>query len=147
MLTDRAYPPAVRRDRGGHRKGRLRAPLGQNLDGDSGGDLRPGGILVLEPERIDFGVHRLVGRDVVLGEDGRDRTGGLACAAVNALIGVNVEFAVDALVEMDAVYRADIDAGLVQRIDAWLRDHVGHSPDPFMRCRWSASTRPILELA
>ena len=50
----------------------------------------------------------------VLREDGRDRAFGLARAAVDALVWVDEEHPIDALVEVDAVDRADRDAGLVQ---------------------------------
>src|SRR5512146_1810855 len=90
--------------------------------------------------RVPQGVHlRVAGpltRELVLREDRVDRALGLAGAAVDALVGVDVELAIDALFVVDAVDGADRDAGEVQDVDAGLRDHVGHDA-----CGSSASQR------
>jgi hypothetical protein len=70
---------------------------------------------------------RPLGGHCVLGEDGIDRALGLARAAVDALVRVDVELAVDSPIEVDAVDRADRHAGLVEDVDAGLGDDVGHS--------------------
>src|SRR5262249_51447215 len=62
-------------------------------------------------------------RHIVLVEDGLNRADRLAGAAVHALIRVDVEHP---LALVDAVDRALLDAGLVEHIDARLRDDVGH---------------------
>jgi len=68
----------------------------------------------------------LVGEGI-LGEDRLDRALGLAGAAVDALLGVDDE---DALELVDAVDRADVDAGLVLNVDAGLGDDVGQPRTP-----------------
>jgi hypothetical protein len=50
----------------------------------------------------------------------------LAGAAVDAFIGVYVEHHVLAFVEVDAVNRADLDAGLILNVDTRRGDDVGH---------------------
>src|SRR3954463_14718130 len=62
-------------------------------------------------------------RDVVLVVDGLHRAHRLAGAAVDALVGMDVEHPV-ALV--DAVHRTLVDARLVEHIDTGLSDHVRH---------------------
>src|SRR6185437_14156120 len=64
-----------------------------------------------------------LGRHVSLEGDRLDRADRLARAAVHALVRVDVEHPV-ALV--DAVDRALLDARLVEQINAWLGDDVGH---------------------
>jgi len=94
--------------------------------------LRPRRLRVLEPERVDLGVFLLTVRHIVLGEDGRDRADRLAGAAVDALIGVDVELAVYVFVVVDAVDGTDLDAGFVDGADTGLRNDVsqGMSPPP-----------------
>src|SRR5262249_16140789 len=53
-------------------------------------------------------------------------TGRLAGAAVDALIRVNVEHLVLVAVVVDAVHRANVDAGAVLRADARRGDYVRH---------------------
>src|SRR2546423_452 len=60
---------------------------------------------------------------VVLVEDRGHGTHGLARAAVDALVGLDVEHAATLV---DAVHRALVDAGAVLHVDAWLADRVGH---------------------
>src|SRR5215204_3788282 len=74
-------------------------------------------VAVLLDERL------LLRRHVLLREDRRDRALRLARAAVDALVGVDVEL-VRPLV--DAVDGADVDAGLVLDADAGFGDDVGH---------------------
>src|SRR6266508_2700031 len=66
-------------------------------------------------------------RQGVLGEDRFDRAFGLAGAAVDALLGVDDE---EALELVDAVDRADVYAGAVFDVDAGLGDDVGHPRVP-----------------
>src|SRR5450631_916897 len=77
-------------------------------------------------EELDVGlveVLPLLG-GVVLIEDGLNRADGLACAAVDALVRVNVE---RALALVDAVDGAFLNAGLVLDVDARLSDDISHS--------------------
>ena len=61
----------------------------------------------------------------VLREDRLDRALGLARTAVDALLGIDHE---DPLGLVDAVDRADVDAGSVFDVDAGLGDDVRHGP-------------------
>src|SRR3990170_2238001 len=86
----------------------------------------PQRVGVLKPLGVQLRVlFPLVGH-VVLGEDRGHRAHRLAGAAVDALVGVDVELAVGALFEVDAVHGAHLDARLVDDIDAGLRDNVGY---------------------
>ena len=59
--------------------------------------------------------------------DRGDRALGLAGAALDALVRVDVEDAIGVLVfDVDAAYRANIDAGLVLDVDAGLSNDIGH---------------------
>src|SRR5712691_1099925 len=69
-------------------------------------------------------------RRLVLGEDRLHRAHGLAGPAVDALVGMNEEL-VRSLV--DAVHRANLDAGLVLDVDTRLDDHVRHGDLPLFR--------------
>src|SRR5712691_10041547 len=62
-------------------------------------------------------------RGLVLGEDRLHRADGLADPAVDAFVGVDIEH-LRAFV--DAVHRADLDAGLVLHVDARLGDDIRH---------------------
>src|SRR5712691_4547893 len=62
-------------------------------------------------------------RGLVLGEDRLHRADGLAGPAVDAFVGVDIEH-LRAFV--DAVHRADLDAGLVLHVDARLGDDIRH---------------------
>ncbi len=84
------------------------------------------GVLVLEPEGIDLRVAGLVAGHGVLREDRRRGALGLTSAAVDALVGIDEQGPIDALLEMDAVHGADGHAGLVHHVDAGLCDDVGH---------------------
>ena len=68
----------------------------------------------------------LVGQRV-LGEDRLDRALRLAGAAVDALLGVDHQHPAHLV---DAVHRADVDAGLVLQVDAGLGDDVRHETRP-----------------
>src|SRR5512134_325612 len=65
-------------------------------------------------------------RQRVLREDRLHRALGLACPAVDALLGIDHE---DPLVLVDAVDGADVDAREVFDVDAGLGDDVRHSPE------------------
>ena len=83
----------------------------------------PGDPDVLEP--LDVGlvvVLPLVGQ-VVLVVDRLDGTHGLARAAVDALVGVDVQHPITLV---DAVDRALVDAGAVFEIHARQSDHIRH---------------------
>ena len=67
------------------------------------------------------------GRQRLLGEDRVDRAFRLAGAAVDALVRIDEQLAIRALVEMDAIDRTDGDARHVEHVDARLGDHIGHS--------------------
>ena len=71
----------------------------------------------LVDERLPFLGH------AVVREDRLHRAGGLAGLAVDAFVGVDVELV---LALVDAVDRADFDAGLVLHPDAWLGDDERH---------------------
>src|SRR5713226_6707944 len=93
-----------------------------------GASLVPGVVHEELPVQLDE-VSRLPW-GLVLGEDRLHRADGLAGPTVDALVGVDKEL-VRPLV--DAVHRADLDAGLVLDVDARLDDHVRHgilSPPP-----------------
>src|SRR3990170_1778753 len=107
--------------------GRLRcARLLPGSGGLEGLHLGPGSRLVLEPEGVDLGVLLLALGHVVLGEDGGDGAGRLAGTAVDALVGVDIELAVYAFLVVDAVHWTDVDAGLVENVDARVDDDVRH---------------------
>src|SRR5260370_380936 len=67
---------------------------------------------------------------VFLREDRRHRALGLARAAVDALVGMDVELV---LALVDAVHRTNVHAGSVFDVDAGFRDDVRH-PDGSRRC-------------
>src|SRR5436305_11771179 len=81
--------------------------------------------------RVDLRVPLPLVRQLVLREAGVDRASLYARIAVDALVGIDVEH-LDRVViglvgrRMDAVDRADLDAGVVLGADAWLRDDVCH---------------------
>ena len=85
------------------------------------------GLALLEVVGGLFDVALLVLRDLVLGVDGFDRTLRLAGPAVDALLGVDHEMVPGVV---DAVHRTNLDAALVLRADARLRDNVSHSNVP-----------------
>src|SRR5437870_5719112 len=88
-------------------------------------DLDAGDVLVLEVDLVDVDELHLRGGHVLLRKNRVDRTGIDTGAAVDALVGVDVHHAV--LVGLvDAVHRANLDAGLVLEVDAGLRDDIGH---------------------
>ena len=87
--------------------------------------------LALEVLRVDLGVLRPLGRELVLGEAGVHRAGLDAGVAVDALVGVDEELLWRVVVglvggRVDAVDGADLDAGVVLLPDAGLRDDVCH---------------------
>jgi hypothetical protein len=65
----------------------------------------------------------LVGWHVFFWKDGADGAGGDACAAVNALVWVNVELVV---AFVDALDGANFDASAVFGSDTGLGNHVSH---------------------
>ena len=111
-------------------------------------DGRAGGVPIGEPRRVHDRVGRPLGRELVLGEDRVHRAFGLAGAAVDALVGVDEQLPIDALLVMDAVDRADGDARDVQDVDAGLGNDVGHArivapgPDRAMLPRNHLDTAP-----
>src|SRR5207247_10014474 len=84
--------------------------------------------VVGEELRVDRGELLPLRGDVVLVEDRGDRAHRLAGAAVQALVGLDVEHPA-ALV--DAVHRALVDAGAVLHVDAGFGDGVRHRILPF----------------
>src|SRR5919197_2430183 len=109
----------------------------QGIQGGSGGG---GGVaaesLVRVVVRVDLRVLGPLLRQLVLSEARINRAGLDARVAVDALVGVDIEL-LDPLVVgligggMDAVARTHLDARVVLRPDARLRDHVGQSWIPF----------------
>src|ERR1035437_3643638 len=87
-------------------------------------------VLVRIPKGVDLRVTGPLGRNAILGEDRVDRALGLAGAAIDALVGVDKEDAVNAVLEMDAVDRANRHTCLIYDVDAGLSDHVGHRASP-----------------
>src|SRR5207302_5768670 len=72
-------------------------------------------------------------RDIRLSEDGRHRAHRFACAAVDALVGVDVQHhlaLVFICLGVDAVDRTDIHARPVFDVNAGLGDRVGHRALP-----------------
>src|SRR5690606_28140353 len=95
---------------------------------------------VLLDERLPFLRH------VIFGEDGVHRAFGLAGAAVDAFVRVDVQlrhfFKLRAgRRRMDAVYRADLDARGVLRADARFRNHECHGVLNLLFVRSSAAVR------
>src|SRR5918992_2537382 len=67
------------------------------------------------------------------GEDRLDGAGVDAEAAVDALLGVDVEHLPVLVLAVDAIDRADVDAGRVFGADAGFSDDVRHSRVPFAK--------------
>ena len=82
---------------------------------------------VAVPELVDGGEVCLVVREVGLVEDCVDGACGFARATVDAGHRVDVEHPVFAFFEVDAVDRADLDAGLILHVDAGLGDDERHA--------------------
>src|SRR5262245_14355489 len=93
-------------------------------------DARPRRGLVRVPRGVDRRVVRPFDRQRLLREDRVDRALRLARAAVDALVRIDEQLPIRALVVVDAVDRTDGDARQVEHIDAWLGDDVGHSGPP-----------------
>src|SRR5688572_21603664 len=86
--------------------------------------LRPAGWSVaVEDLLVLLDEGDLVRRDVLFGEDRGHRALRLASAAVDALVGMDVELV---LALVDAVHRTHIHAGAVLHPDAGFGDHIGH---------------------
>src|SRR4029079_12342511 len=96
-------------------------------------DLCPGGGLVRVPERVDLRVVGPFHRQRLFREDRVHRALRLAGATVDALVRGDEELPVRAFLVMDAIDRADRDAGDVEDIDAGLGDHIGH----WVRLSWT----------
>ena len=79
----------------------------------------------IEELRVDGLVVAQCGWQIVVQKDGLDGTYGLTDAAVDALLGLNIEHA-RALV--DAIDRTHRNAGAILDIDAGLGDDVRHAP-------------------
>src|SRR4029079_13201507 len=95
-------------------------------------DARADGGRVLVPLRVKRSVLLLRVWYVILSEDCGYGTDGLASAAVDALVRVDVEHAVSGgLVFVNAVYGAHLDAGLVLGVDAGVCDGVSHCVTAF----------------
>src|SRR5437879_160208 len=103
-------------------------PVGMGYRGPSG-ELVPGSLegcpAGLEVVGVELGVSLPLLGNVVVDEDSGHRASGLTGAAVDALLGVDVKLWVF-VGAVDAVHRANIDAGLVLGADAGLGDYVGH---------------------
>src|SRR2546428_12131046 len=87
------------------------------------------GLAVLVPVRVDLEVVLPLVRDRLFRENRRDGAGGLAVAALDADVGVDVKHLRGreirlVLSRVDTVDGAHIDAGGVLRADAWLSDDV-----------------------
>src|SRR5439155_23325278 len=82
-------------------------------------------IVRLEPISVDVDIALPPVRDIVLEEDGVYGADGIVGGAVDAGLGVDVILLVF-LRAMDAVDRADVDAGGVFDADAGLGDDVSH---------------------
>src|SRR5262252_1539820 len=79
----------------------------------------------LEVVGVDLDERRPLRGDLVLRVDSAHRTGVDAGAAVDAVVRVDVVH-LGAVVRVDAVGRAHLDARGVLGPDAWLSDHEGH---------------------
>ena len=99
-----------------------------------------------EPVRVgvvdlDERLHRV--RDGILGEDRLDRAFRLACAAIDAFLGVDHQHAIGLV---DAVDRTDLNAGSVLHVDAGLGDdvrHVARAPGVLPAVQLHATRRAI----
>src|SRR4029079_5868973 len=98
-------------------------------------------LLVREVIGVDLDVVGPLLRHRVLGKDRGHRALGLAGAAVDALIGVDEVHRI-LVGGVDAIDRADVDAGRVLDADARLGDDVGHGPS-LHRCAGSFGARHI----
>src|SRR5690606_19767577 len=103
-------------------------------------DLRASRCRVAVPELVDLDERLLVSGDIRLREDRAHGTGGLTGAAVDALDRVDVQHPVRTLFEVDAVDRADIDAGLVLHVDTGLGNDECHG-EAFRRPGGAGHTR------
>src|SRR4030095_15509303 len=88
--------------------------------------------LFLEVVGVQRNVFLPLVRHLVEGKDRLDRAGRDARSAVDALVRMDVEHlgALEGrlvLPGMDAIHRADVDAGAVLGADAGLRNYIGHS--------------------
>src|SRR5215470_3497411 len=125
-------PRALQRAKGNvdiARAHKKRGPVAGSPRGDETGEERlalrrrlDAGI-VLEELLVHLDELLPVRRRLVLGEDGLDGADGLASAAVDALIRMDVEHG---LALVDAIHGADLDAGLVFHVNAGFRDDVRH---------------------
>ena len=96
------------------------------IGGISAADLvSPSKLLLVEVVLIHLDVVFPLIRYGVLGEDRAHRAHRLACAAVDALIGVN-EVHVVRVGCIDTVHRANIDTACVLQVHARLGDHIRH---------------------
>ena len=103
--------------------GRVRRHRGRSVATDLGTSRRA----VVEPQLVDGGEVRLVFRHVGLVEDRVDGACGFARSTVDTGHRVDVEHPVFAFFEVDAVDRADLDAGLVLHVDTGLGDDERHA--------------------
>ena len=85
------------------------------------------GIISSTPASVQVSEFNPLGWHRALFEDGADRALRLARATVDALVGMDIQFAVDVIrLEVDARNWTNIDACFVFDVDTWLGDHVGH---------------------
>src|SRR5215208_651176 len=82
-----------------------------------------------------------VGRHVLFGKNRRHRALGLAGAAVDALVGMDVELV---LALVDAVHGTDIHARAVLDPDACLDDHIRHCGQSSGVVAWTILALPAL---
>src|ERR1035437_2316496 len=132
IRIDEVYPASPQRP-----ESKAPDPMGRALARLSRGSGRlgrvyfgAGSVLVGVPEGVDLRVGDPLGGEGILGEDGVDRAFGFAGATVDALVRIDEQGAVCALIEVNAVDRADGHARLVHRVDAGLGDYVGHRASP-----------------
>jgi len=90
-------------------------------------------IIILDFEKIGVDLDKVfpLFGGCRLFKDSRNRTGRFACAAVNTLIGINIELLsrIEPLLilrRMDAVYRTYIYTRCILHTNAWLSNYISH---------------------
>jgi hypothetical protein len=101
-------------------------------------------VLALEHFAIDLDVFLQIRRHVLFGKDRRHRAFGLACAAIDAFVGMDVE-----LIRpfVNAVYRTHVYTGAVLRILAGFSYDVRHFvPDSAAAAAAAPETFPLRKI-